>query len=102
MNTTKRILAAAVAVLLLSTASTHAIVGLGIDRDGTNVVISWPSQGSEHYLIQYRQTLDPTNTWANLTNNYPANSTNRTTFTLYGVVLPPSSGGGDRTREDRD
>jgi hypothetical protein len=81
--------------LLASSLQTSAIVGLGIDKDGTNIVISWPSLGYEHYLIQYRPTLDPGTPWENLNNNYPANSTNRTTFTLYGVVPPPPPGEGD-------
>ncbi len=46
-------------------------------------------------MIQYRPTLDPETPWTNLTNNYPANSTNRTTFTLLGVAAPCSGGGGD-------
>ena len=86
-----------VAALLVLAApfQTLGIVGLGIERQGTNIVISWPSQGHEYYLIQYRPTLDPATPWLNLTNNYPANSTNRTTFTIYGVAGAPSGGTGE-------
>jgi hypothetical protein len=71
-----------------------AIVGLGIERQCTNIVISWPSKGNEYYLIQQRPTLAAETPWTNLTNNYPANSTNRTTFTIYGVAAPCTAGGG--------
>lgn len=70
------------------------IIGLGIERQCTNIVISWPSQGYEYYLIQNRSTFDPETPWMNLTNNYRANSTNRTTYTIYGVAAPCSGGGG--------
>ncbi len=69
-----------------------AIVGLGIERDCADIVLSWPSQGYEYYLIQSRPTLDPTTPWQNLTNNYPANSTSRTTYRIAEVVPPCSSG----------
>jgi len=81
-------------LFLTSSIHSFAIVGLGIERDCTNIVISWPSTGNEHYLIQFRPTLDPSSPWENLTNNYPANSTNRTTYTIFGVAAPCSSGGG--------
>ena len=76
--------------------SLHALTNTAIAVSGTNIVLSWPSYGYESYLIQYRQTLNATDSWSNLTNAYPANSTNRTTYTLYGLVPPPNtnSGGG--------
>ena len=94
MKVKRNINIAVMALLLTSSAYTHAIVGIGIERQCTNIVVSWPSTGSEHYLIQHRPTLDPSTPWTNLTNNYPANSTNRTTFTVYGVTPPCSGGGG--------
>jgi hypothetical protein len=51
--------------------------------------------GYESYLIQYRQTLDPSDSWSALTNAYPANSTNRTTFTIFGVVPQQGGNGGN-------
>jgi hypothetical protein len=45
-------------------------------------------------MIQYRATLDPSTPWTVLTNNYFANSTYRTTYTIVGVVPPAPSGGG--------
>jgi hypothetical protein len=89
MKTTLGLITIIAGFLLATSIQSFAIVGLDIEKQGTNIVISWPSLGYEHYLIQYRPTLDPGTPWENLTNNYPANSTNRTTFTLYGVVPPP-------------
>lgn len=79
--------------LSVSGFTAHAITNTAIAVSGTNLVLSWPSYGYESYLIQYRQTLDPTDSWSVVTNAYPANSTNRTTFTIYGIVPPPGGGG---------
>src|ERR1022692_3335033 len=86
----------AFALLLTSAAHSFAVVGQALEIQGTNLVLSWPSPGGyQEYLIQYRQTLDPSSPWTQLTNNYFANSTNLTTYTIYGVVtLPQASGGG--------
>ncbi len=89
MKTTKRF--ALFVVLLVSGFTSHAITNTAIAVSGTNIILSWPSYGYENYLIQYRQTLNPSDSWSALTNAYPANSTNRTTFTIYGVV--PLQGG---------
>jgi hypothetical protein len=85
----------AIAIVLLGSCYfSHAITNTMIAVSGTNVILSWPSFGYETYLIQYRQTLDATDSWSELTNDYYANSTNLTTFTLYGVVTPPPADGG--------
>jgi hypothetical protein len=91
MKTTSLILSAAV---LVAGFSAPAITNTTIAVSGTNLVLSWPSHGYESYLIQYRQTLDATDAWTTLANAYPANSTNRTTFTLYGIVPPPNTNNG--------
>jgi hypothetical protein len=91
MKTTKKLVL--FAVLLVSGFTSHAITNTAIAVSGTNIVLSWPSYGYEIYLVQYRQTLDLSDSWSALTNAYPANSTNRTTFTIFGVVpLQGSSG----------
>ena len=76
--------------------ASQAITNTAIAVSGTNIVLSWPSYGYESYLIQYRQTLAPTDSWSQVVNAYPANSTNRTTYTLYGLATPAivGSGGG--------
>ncbi len=71
----------------------QAITNTVIYVSGTNIVLSWPSLGYETYLIQYRQTLNATDSWSQLANDYYANSTNMTTYTLYGLASPPAGGG---------
>jgi hypothetical protein len=80
-------------VLLMSGFTSQAITNTAIAVSGTNIVLSWPCYGYESYLVQNRQTLDPSDSWSELTNSYPANSTNRTTFTVYGAILPPGGNG---------
>lgn len=82
----------ATSLFLATSFPSPAIVGLDIERDCADIVVSWPSQGYEYYLIQHRPTLDPNTPWQNLTNNYPANSTSRTTYRITEVVPPCSSG----------
>jgi hypothetical protein len=82
------------AVLLVSGFTSQAITNTAIAVSGTNVVLSWPSYGYESYLVQYRQTLNPDDSWSCLTNAYHANSTNRTTLTLYGAVTGSGGNGG--------
>src|ERR1700742_3234384 len=72
-------------VLLISGISAKAITNTAIAASGTNIILSWPSYGYETYLIQSCQDLS-SNTWTNLFNAFPANSTNLTTFTNYGVL----------------
>jgi len=84
----------ACASLLISTAQSFGVVDQALQVQGTNLVLSWPSLGYEHYLIQYRPTLDTNTPWTQLTNNYPANSTNRATFTIFGAIPPAGASGG--------
>jgi len=73
-----------------------AIHGLSLTVQGTNALLSWPSTGTENYLVQFRPDLTTSNVWSTLTNNYPAAvGTNRTTFIHAGAVsYPPPAGGG--------
>ena len=98
MKMIKQSIIGAVALSFASAVQTHAITNTAIAVSGTNLVLSWPSYGYESYLVQYRQTLNSTDSWSIVTNAYPANSTNRTTFTLYGLVPPSASGGGSGSR----
>ena len=67
--TTMAVGLAAVALLSLSPAPAHAVEGQALQIQGTNLVLSWPSPGGyQQYLIQYRQTLDPSTPWTQLTN----------------------------------
>lgn len=102
-TTTKATIAvSALLFFFASAAQSFAVEGQALQIQGTNLVLSWPSPGGyQEYLIQYRQTLDPSTPWTALTNNYSANSTNRTTYMILGVVPPPStaSGGGGTNYE---
>src|SRR5438309_1403722 len=84
----------AVLLFLASAVQTFAVFDQSLKvSQGTNLVLSWPSLGYEQYLIQYRPDLNDGTPWTQLTNNCPANSTNRTTYTIYGVIPPPVTGG---------
>lgn len=83
------------ALLLLSNASSFAIEGLQVSIPATNAVLSWPSDPSETYLVQYRNTLNATDSWATLTDYLPADSgTNITLFVDPNPVQYASSGSG--------
>ena len=75
------------AVALTSATQSFAVVDQTLQVQGTNLVLSWPSTGTEYYMIQFRPALDPGVSWMQLTNNYHANSTNRTTFIVPCCVL---------------
>ncbi len=92
IRTTGTILAAG--LLFASAVQSQAITNTVIAVSGTNIVLSWPSFGYENYLVQYRQTLNPDDSWACLTNAFHANSTNRTTLTLYGLAAGSGGNGG--------
>ncbi len=83
----------AAAFILGSVFESSAVVGQSLEIQGTNLVLSFPSTGSEYFLIQNRSSLDPSTPWGTLTNAYPANSTNRTTFVIPCCLLPASPGG---------
>jgi hypothetical protein len=87
----------AIIAVLSTCCAAHAITNTAIAVSGTNIILSWPSSGYEIYLVQYRQTLDPSDSWSDLTNAYHANSTNRTTLTLRGAATAPGEGGGQFT-----
>jgi hypothetical protein len=88
----------------LSSFTPHAfaIEGLEIAVPSTNVMLSWPSDSSETYIIQYRHTLNSTNSWMTLADYYPADgSTNITSFTDTnladfgsGTLIGGTNGGG--------
>ncbi|HEY5297557.1 MAG TPA: hypothetical protein VIK59_06510 [Verrucomicrobiae bacterium] len=79
--------------LSLVTLQTFAIEGLQVSIQSTNAVLSWPSvdDGSETYLVQSRNTLGATDSWATLTDNLNADSgTNITHFVdPNSVPYPP-------------
>lgn len=68
--------------------------GLTLSVQGDDVVLRWQSQPNAIYIVQYRPTLDPRDTWQTLTNSYPAAvGTNWTTFVHANAVCWPTGGG---------
>ncbi len=84
-----------VAVLLgWSTLQTFAIEGLQISVQCRDVYLAWPSIQGKNYIVQYRQTLDPSTPWATLTSAFPADwTTNVTIFVHTNIVQHPNCGG---------
>lgn len=85
-------------VLLALNAS--AIEGLRISVVQSNVVLGWPSQTNESFIVQWRSSFDTNHPWLTLTTNHlAATGTNWTVFThtnsvLYPEPCPGSTNGG--------
>jgi hypothetical protein len=92
---THKILTVSAGLLLASAVHTFAIEGLQVSVQCSNVVLSWPSADGETYIVQYRQTLDPSDSWQTLTNYFPNTSgTNVTAYIHSNVVQNPCNCGG--------
>lgn len=95
MKTSKFI---AVIACLFVAVRAFAIEGLQITVPPTNVVLSWPSDPSETYLIQYRHTLNATDSWTTLADFYPPDYTGLNIAYFYDTNIDygssGSSGGG--------
>lgn len=92
---THKILTVSAGLLLASAIHTFAIEGLQISVQCSNVVLSWPSAADETYIVQYRQTLNSTDSWTTLTDYFPATTgTNVTFFVHSNIVQHPNCGGG--------
>lgn len=66
---------AVLAVFMAMVLNSPAIEGLTISVQCPNVVLGWPSNPGETYIVQWRPTLDPSTPWVMLTNGFPADST---------------------------
>ncbi len=93
MKTITQIIIGAVVLLFASVVHSFAIEGLQVSVPSTNAVLSWPSDPSETYIVQYRNTLNATDSWTTLTDYFPASSTN-ITFFIDSNPLQYGSGGG--------
>ena len=71
----------------------YAIEGLTISVPATNVVLAWPSDPSETYLIQYRHTLNSTDSWTTLADFYPPDYTGLNITYFYDTNIDYGSGG---------
>ncbi len=76
--------------------SSFAIDGLKLSVQSSDVVLTWPSLEGETYVVQYRPTLNLTDSWQTLSAAWPADTgTNFTSYTHYGIVqYPPADSGG--------
>lgn len=64
-----------------------AVEDLKISVSCPDVLLSWPSQAGETYLVRYRPTLNTNTPWVILANSLAAAAgTNRTTFTHANIV----------------
>src|SRR6266487_2472862 len=87
---------AALAVLLL--ASSHrafAVSGIQLSIQGTDVVLRWPSQPGQAFIIGYRPTLDASTPWTFLETSYAAATGTETTYVHQNVVVFPQAAQGD-------
>lgn len=79
--------------LFASVIQTRAIEGLKVSIQGSNAMVSWPSQTGATYIVQYRPTLNTNDVWTTLTNNLPGTpGTNWTSFIHFNSVQYPGSG----------
>jgi hypothetical protein len=118
MNKFRQGLLGAFVLWLSANSAVFAIEGLQVSVQNTNVVLSWPSDPSETYVIQYRSSLTSTDGWQTLTASWPADVSSNLTFFVHtngvnygysttnsgsgggggssggGGLIPPGSGGG--------
>ncbi len=96
MKTLKLAIIGAVALSFATAIHSFAMDGLQIVAQSGNAVLFWPSLTNETYVVQYRQTLAETDSWATLANYLQAaNDTNVTFFTdPNGINYPTGASGG--------
>ncbi len=83
--------------MLASNIHTFAIEGLHLSLQCSNVVLSWPclDDGSETFIVQYRQTLELTTPWQTLESNlHSVSGTNMMYFVHSNIVHYANCGGG--------
>ncbi|HEV2693397.1 MAG TPA: Ig-like domain-containing protein [Verrucomicrobiae bacterium] len=82
MKTIKKIVMGGALVLALTT-NAFAIEGIQVSVQSSNVVLSWPSDPSEAYVVQYRPSLTSTNGWQTLTNAFAAAADTNVTYFVH-------------------
>lgn len=83
------------AVALLVTAQTAlGVTGVQLTIQGSDVVLTWPSQPGQTFIVGYRPAFDPATPWTFLTNTLPAAAGSQTTFTHSGAFQ--GGGGGQQ------
>jgi hypothetical protein len=79
--------------LLAATQTALAVTGVQLSFQGSDVVLTWPSQPGQTFIVGYRPAFDPATPWTFLTNALPAAAGNQTTFTHSGAF---QGGGGQQ------
>lgn len=93
VKTIKSLFAVPAGLMLASAIPALAIEALHLSVQCSNVVLSWPSAEGETYIVQYRQTLNPSDSWQTLTSSCPATSgTNITVYVHSNIVQNPGCG----------
>jgi hypothetical protein len=71
---------------------------LRISVQDADATLIWPSKEGETFVVQYRHTLDPSDSWQTLAPAWPAAAgTNVTSYVHYGIVQYPPAGSGGGT-----
>ena len=83
---THKLIACSISLLFVAS-RVEAVDNLAISIQNTNIVLSWSSLAGQSYIVQSRSSLSTNVAWVTLTNNMaPATGTNRSKFTIAGVV----------------
>ena len=77
----KTIQKAIVALMLVTAHCAFAVTGVQLSIQGTNVVLRWPSQLGQTFIVGYRTAFGPATPWTFLTNTLPPAAGSQTTFT---------------------
>ncbi|MGH7976818.1 MAG: hypothetical protein ACREC8_09155 [Limisphaerales bacterium] len=96
----KRISQTIIVAFALSFASaipSFGIEGINVSVQSSNVVLSWPSvDGSgATYIVQYRSTLNATDSWQTLTSSWPAAVGTNVTFFIHSNIVQYPVGGSE-------
>jgi len=82
---------AVLGVLFAMVLNSSAVEGVQLSFQGSDVVLSWPSQQQQTFIVGYKPNLDPGTQWTFLTTTLPATAGSQTTFIHAGAF---QGGGG--------
>jgi len=97
MKAIQPLLLALAVVIAIPIQNACAVTGTQISIQDNDVVLRWPSQPCQVFIIGYRQAFDPSTPWTILEDAYVASAGEETTFVQPDVVVFPAgaSGGGE-------
>jgi hypothetical protein len=98
MKTFILIIIATAILLFVAAVPSFAVDGLQVSVQDADATLTWPSKEGETFVVQYRHTLDPSDSWQTLAPAWPAAAgTNVTSYVHYGIVQYPPAGSGGGT-----